>query len=195
MNASAPRAGPILARTAIEGVLTVDVTAIEDERGHFLETWSAAALDAAFLRLGLPAPGPFVQDSESRSRRGVLRGLHWQVAPMAQGKLVRVARGAVWDVAVDVRSDSSTRGHWVGTELSAANRRQLWLPPGIAHGFLALEDETLLLYKATAAYTPECERIVAWNDPELAIAWPLDRIGGSPLLSAKDAAALPLREP
>jgi dTDP-4-dehydrorhamnose 3,5-epimerase len=175
--------------TAIAGVLVIEPPAFEDARGHFMETWATATLDAALADLGLPPIGPFVQDSESLSKRGVLRGLHLQAAPHVQGKLVRVAHGAAWDVAVDLRAGSPTLGHWVGTELTAANRRQVWLAPGVAHGFLALEDDTLVLYKTTAGYAPQFERVIAWNDPDLAIAWPLHRVGTSPSLSDKDAAA------
>jgi dTDP-4-dehydrorhamnose 3,5-epimerase len=134
----------------------------------------------------------FVQDNHSRSARGVLRGLHFQYAPHAQGKLVRVTSGAVFDVAVDIRRASPTFGRWVGMELSAENNRQLWIPPGLAHGFLVLSETADFLYKTTDYYAPKEEGCVRWDDPALAIAWP--DVGGAPQLSAKDAAALPLQE-
>lgn len=165
----------------IPDVLLLTPRVFADERGYFMETYQEERLRAA----GLPA---FVQDNESCSRRGVLRGLHYQLAPHAQGKLVRVARGAVWDVAVDIRRGSPTFGKWTGTTLSAANHAMLWIPPGFAHGFLALEDNTVFLYKCTAAYTPAAERGIRWNDPDLAIDWPEPTAA---LVSAKDA-ALPL---
>ena len=124
-----------------------------------------------------------MQDNHSKSAKNVLRGLHYQVAPHAQGKLIRVIAGAVFDVAVDIRRNSPTFGRWVGEILSAENRRQLWLPEGMAHGFLTLSDGAEFLYKTTDYYSPEHERCIAWDDPDLAIAWPLD---GTPQLSAKD---------
>jgi dTDP-4-dehydrorhamnose 3,5-epimerase len=133
-------------------------------------------------------PKPFVQDNHSKSAAGVLRGLHYQRPPHAQGKLVRVARGRVWDVAVDIRHDSPTFGQWVGVELSAENRRQLWIPEGFAHGFLSLEDDTEFLYKTTDVYAKECEGAIRWNDPDLAIDWPLNP-ELPPSLADKDAAA------
>jgi dTDP-4-dehydrorhamnose 3,5-epimerase len=136
-----------------------------------------------------------VQDNHSCSARGVLRGLHYQVDPHPQGKLVRVVRGAVWDVAVDIRPQSPTCGQWVGAELSAANRLQMWIPEGLAHGFIALEDDTHFLYKTTDVYARECERAIAWDDPTLAIAWPLERVGGRPQVAPKDAAAPRLEPP
>ena len=128
----------------------------------------------------------FVQDNHSRSGRGVLRGLHYQIR-QPQGKLVRVTSGAVFDVAVDLRTSSPTFGQWVGAELSADNHRQLWVPPGFAHGFLVLSNSADFLYKTTDYYAPEHERSLAWNDPDLAIAWP--EVGAAPTLSAKDAVA------
>ena len=128
-----------------------------------------------------------MQDNQSRSARGVLRGLHYQLAPQAQGKLVRVTSGSVFDVAVDLRPGSATLGRWAGIELSEANRRQLWIPAGFAHGFLVTSDGADFLYKTTAYYHPASERSVVWNDPAIGIAWP--DIGMAPLVSAKDAAA------
>jgi dTDP-4-dehydrorhamnose 3,5-epimerase len=132
----------------------------------------------------------FVQDNHSRSQRHVLRGLHYQIQ-QPQGKLVRVASGAVFDVAVDLRRGSPAFGEWVGVELSEQNRRIFWLPPGLAHGFLVLSDAADFLYKTTEYYAPEFERTIRWNDPELAIVWPID---GEPILSVKDAAGKPFRE-
>jgi dTDP-4-dehydrorhamnose 3,5-epimerase len=137
--------------------------------------------------LGLPAPRPFVQDNHSKSAAGVLRGLHYQLPPHAQGKLVRVVKGRVWDVAVDIRPGSATFGRWVGVELSEANHRQLWIPEGFAHGFLSLEDGTEFLYKTTDVYAKDCERAIRWDDPQLGIAWPLE--GVSPSLAEKDSSA------
>ncbi len=132
----------------------------------------------------------FVQDNHSRSQRNVLRGLHYQIG-QPQGKLVRVVSGTVFDVAVDLRRGSPSFGKWVGAELSAENKRLIWLPPGMAHGFVALSDSADFLYKATDYYAPQFERTILWNDPDLGIAWPL---AGEPILSAKDAAGLPFRE-
>lgn len=167
--------------TEIPDVLEIAPKVFGDARGFFLETWNAAAFRVA----GIGAE--FVQDNWSRSARGILRGLHYQVA-QTQGKLVRVVRGAVFDVAVDMRRSSPTFGRWAGRVLSAENMRALWIPPGFAHGFLALEDDTDFVYKCTDLWAPQHERTVAWNDPTLAIAWPLDAIGGAACvqLSEKD---------
>ena len=175
-------------RTAIPDVLIIEPTMYSDERGWFYESFNERALHSALQELGLKHPHAFVQDNHSRSKRGVLRGLHYQVPPHAQGKLVRVVRGATFDVAVDVRRDSPTFGDWVGVELSESNRRQLWIPEGFAHGFLALEDDTEFLYKTTDVYAKECERAVCWNDASIGIDWPL-RSHAVPILAAKDAAA------
>jgi dTDP-4-dehydrorhamnose 3,5-epimerase len=169
--------------TPIEGLLILEPRVFGDERGFFLESYNQREFD----RL-TGGTWHFVQDNHSRSARGVLRGLHYQLPPHAQGKLVRVVKGKAWDVAVDIRRGSTTFGCWVGTELSADNRRQLWIPPGFAHGFLALEDDTHFLYKTTDVYAKECERSIRWDDPTLAIAWPL-AAGTLPQLAAKDAAA------
>jgi dTDP-4-dehydrorhamnose 3,5-epimerase len=172
--------------TAIEGVLILEPKVFGDARGFFFESFNQKAFDAA-----VGHPVAFVQDNHSRSGRGVLRGLHFQLPPHAQGKLVRVSQGSVFDVAVDVRRGSPTCGHWVGIELSAENQRQLWLPPGMAHGFLVTSDSADFLYKTTDYYAPDCEASVLWSDPALAIAWP--DLGMEPLLAAKDAAAPLLR--
>jgi dTDP-4-dehydrorhamnose 3,5-epimerase len=168
--------------TELPGVLVLEPKVFGDERGFFLESYNQSAFEAAVGRAV-----PFVQDNQSRSARGVLRGLHLQAAPHAQGKLVRVTQGAVFDVAADVRPGSPTHGRWFGIELSGSNHRQLWIPPGLAHGFLVLSDSADFLYKTTDYYAPESERSVRWDDPELAIAWP--HTGVPPVLSPKDLAA------
>jgi dTDP-4-dehydrorhamnose 3,5-epimerase len=168
--------------TALDGVLILEPKVFGDERGFFLESFNQQAFDAAAGH-----HVEFVQDNHSRSQRGVLRGLHYQLPPHAQGKLVRVVAGAVFDVAVDMRKASPTFGRWVGTELSAENHRQLWIPPGFAHGFLVLSDRADFLYKTTAYYAPQAEASLRWDDPALAIGWPLH--GAAPLLSGKDVAA------
>ena len=165
--------------TAIADLLLLEPKVFGDTRGFFLESFNARDFAEA---TGLKVE--FVQDNHSRSGKGVLRGLHYQLEE-PQGKLVRVVRGAVFDVAVDVRQSSPTFGQWVGVELTEDNHRQLWLPPGIAHGFLVLSDTADFLYKTTAFYAPQHERCIAWNDPQLAIGWPL---AGTPLVSPKDAA-------
>ena len=175
--------------TAIAGVVLLEPAVFEDDRGWFMESWSRPRFDAALQALGLPAPREFVQDNHSCSRRGVLRGLHYQLPPHAQGKLVRVVRGAAFDVAVDLRAGSPSFGRWVGAELSAANRRLLWIPEGFAHGFLALEDDTEFLYKTTDVYARDCERAIRWDDPAIGIRWPLPAGLVQPLLAAKDAAS------
>lgn len=169
----------------IDGPLMLEPQVFGDDRGFFMESWSAAA----FARAGLDLD--FVQDNHSRSQKGVLRGMHFQ-NPGPQGKLVRVVAGAVFDVAVDLRRSSPTFGKWVGTELSAANRRMFWVPQGFAHGFLTLEDNTDFLYKCDAPYAPQNEHSLAWDDPEVGIAWPLD--GLEVQLSAKDRDGKPLAE-
>jgi dTDP-4-dehydrorhamnose 3,5-epimerase len=172
--------------TAIEGVLILEPKVFGDERGFFFESFNQRAFNEA-----VGQAVDFVQDNHSRSAKGVLRGLHFQRAPHAQGKLVRVTQGSVFDVAVDIRPDSATFGRWVGVKLSAHNHRQLWIPPGLAHGFLVTSDSADFLYKTTDYYRPESEGSVRWDDPDLAIAWPLE--GLTPALSAKDAAAPGLR--
>ncbi len=172
--------------TAIDGVLILEPKVFGDERGFFFESFNQRAFNEA-----VGHAVDFVQDNHSRSAKGVLRGLHFQRAPHAQGKLVRVTQGSVFDVAVDIRPDSATFGRWVGVELSGVNHRQLWIPPGLAHGFLVTSDSADFLYKTTDYYRPESEGSVRWDDPDLAIAWPLEGI--TPALSAKDAAAPGLR--
>ncbi|PXA83357.1 dTDP-4-dehydrorhamnose 3,5-epimerase [Nostoc sp. 3335mG] len=174
-----------IVQTRIDGLLVIEPKVFGDDRGFFMESWNAEA----FRRAGLDLD--FVQDNHSRSAKGVLRGLHFQ-NPNPQGKLVRVTAGRAWDVAVDLRRSSSTFGQWEGVELSAANKRMFWVPPGFAHGFLALEDGTDFLYKCTAFYEPANEHNLLWNDPDVGIAWPLDGI--VPQLAAKDRAGRPLSE-
>ena len=171
--------------TALPGLLILEPKVFGDARGFFMESYNAKAFQDA---TGL-APN-FVQDNHSRSGKGVLRGLHYQVQ-QPQGKLVRVVRGAVWDVAVDIRRNSPSFGCWVGAELSEGNQRQLWVPPGFAHGFVVLSESADFLYKTTDYYAPQHERCIAWNDAQLAIAWPY---AGEPVLSAKDQAGKPLAE-
>jgi len=178
--------------TELPGVVIVEPAVFGDDRGWFMESFNAPRFDAALQAMALPPAGPFVQDNHSCSGAGVLRGLHLQLPPHAQGKLVRVVKGAAFDVAVDVRRGSPHFGRWTGLTLSADNRRQLWIPPGFAHGFLALEDDTHFLYKTTDVYARDCERAVRWDDPAIGIHWPL--AGQAPRLAAKDAAAPPLAE-
>ncbi|UGQ45620.1 dTDP-4-dehydrorhamnose 3,5-epimerase [Massilia endophytica] len=167
--------------TAIDGLLVIEPTVFGDDRGFFFESYN----ERRFRELtGVRAE--FVQDNHSRSARKVLRGLHYQIQ-QAQGKLVRVTAGSVFDVAVDLRKSSSTFGQWYGLELSAENKRQLWIPPGFAHGFLVTSEHAEFLYKTTDYYAPEHERAILWNDPALGIEWPLD---GEPLLSGKDQKGL-----
>ena len=168
--------------TALAGVLVFEPKVFGDERGFFFESFNQRAFDAA-----VGGHVAFVQDNHSRSARGVLRGLHYQLDPHAQGKLVRVVQGSAFDVAVDVRRASPTFGRWIGVTLDARSQRQLWIPPGFAHGFVALEDDTHFLYKTTDYYAKDCERSIAWNDPAIGIVWP--DLGIAPLLAAKDAAA------
>ncbi|SDI33385.1 dTDP-4-dehydrorhamnose 3,5-epimerase [Pseudomonas flavescens] len=168
-------------QTEIPDVLILQPKVFGDERGFFFESFNARAFaDATSLNL------QFVQDNHSRSQRGVLRGLHYQVQ-QAQGKLVRVTAGEVYDVAVDLRRQSPTFGQWVGTHLSADNKRQMWVPEGFAHGFLVLSEFAEFLYKTTDYYAPAHERCIRWDDPSLAIDWPLQ---GEPSLSAKDQQGL-----
>ena len=171
--------------TALPGVLILEPKVFGDERGFFMESFNQRTFDTALGR-----HVEFVQDNHSRSMRGVLRGLHYQLPPHAQGKLVRVVRGSAFDVAVDLRRGSPTLGRWFGVTLDARTHQQLWIPPGFAHGFLALEDDTHFLYKTTDYYARDCERAIAWNDPAIGVDWPA--LGSAPLLAAKDAAALPL---
>jgi len=175
--------------TALPGVLVLTPKVFGDARGFFYESFNQRDFEAATGLTGLQ----FVQDNHSRSAQGVLRGLHYQVPPRAQGKLVRVSHGAVFDVVVDMRRASPAFGRWDGVELSASNFRQLWVPPGFAHGFLTLSESAEFLYKTTDGYSPAHERCLFWNDPALGIAWPLAQAGVElPLLAAKDATAPPL---
>ena len=171
--------------TAIPEVLIIEPKVFGDARGFFFESYNARAFAQA---TGLDVN--FVQDNHSRSARGVLRGLHYQLK-QPQGKLVRVVRGSVYDVAVDVRKSSPTFGRWVGVELSESNQRQLWVPAGFAHGFLVTSESADFLYKTTDYYAPEHERCIAWNDPAIGIEWPLD---GAPALSAKDQQGVTLAQ-
>lgn len=175
--------------TALPGVVIIEPSAFGDDRGWFMESFHLGKFNDGLRSLGLPLPRPFIQDNHSVSKAGTLRGLHYQLPPHAQGKLVRVTQGAAFDVAVDIRPGSAHFGRWVGVELTAANRRQLWVPEGFAHAFLALEDDTHFLYKTTDVYARDCERALRWDDAGLAIAWPLVRISGPPLVAPKDAAA------
>jgi dTDP-4-dehydrorhamnose 3,5-epimerase len=171
-------------RLAIPDVVLLEPKVFGDERGFFLESFNLGRFEAA-----VGEPATFVQDNHSRSARSVLRGLHYQIQH-PQGKLVRVVRGKVFDVVVDIRRSSLTFGKWVGVELSEDNHRQLWVPPGFAHGFLVLSEFADFLYKTTDYYAPEHERCIAWNDPALGIEWPLN--GTIPQLSSKDRAGLSL---
>jgi dTDP-4-dehydrorhamnose 3,5-epimerase len=173
-------------RLAIPDVVLIEPRAFSDDRGLFYESFNAVAFAAA-----TGCNPTFVQDNHSISRRNVLRGLHYQLPPFAQGKLVRVVAGRAFDVAVDIRRGSPSFGRWVGELLTAENRRQLWIPEGFAHGFVALEEGTQFLYKTTAAYDRASERAILWNDGQLAIDWPLD---ADPIVSAKDAEASLLAE-
>ena len=175
--------------TTLPGVVIIEPAVFGDDRGWFFESFNEARFNAALDDIGLlPAPR-FVQDNHSASKAGVLRGLHYQLPPQAQGKLVRVVQGAAWDVAVDIRAGSATFGQWFGLELSAENKRQLWIPAGYAHGFVALQDDTHFLYKTTDVWSKACERAIRWDDPAIAIAWPLPAGVAAPLVAPKDAAA------
>jgi dTDP-4-dehydrorhamnose 3,5-epimerase len=169
-------------RTAIPDVLILEPKVFGDARGFFMESWNQKVFDEA-----VGQPVRFVQDNHSRSAKGVLRGLHYQLPPHAQGKLVRVVAGAVFDVAVDLRRSSPTFGQWVGVELTGENHRQFWIPPGFAHGFVVTSDSADFLYKTTDLYAPQSEGAVRWDDPDVGIAWP--DLGMAPLLSGKDAVA------
>ena len=170
-------------QTPLEGVLLIKPKVWRDSRGYFVESWHQKRYEAAGIAL------PFVQDNRSRSSHGILRGLHFQ-RTFPQGKLVSVSRGAVFDVAVDIRKNSPTFGQWYGAELTEENQHQLWVPPGLAHGFCVLSDTADFSYKCTELYHPEDEGSVRWNDPAIAIAWPLE----NPVLSEKDMKAPLLRD-
>jgi dTDP-4-dehydrorhamnose 3,5-epimerase len=170
----------------IPQVILIEPLVFSDDRGFFTETYQ----EQKFKSTGISTS--FVQDNHSRSRRGVLRGMHYQIN-QPQGKLVRVVAGEIFDVAVDLRRSSPTFGNWVSTQLSAQNKLQIWIPPGLAHGFYVLSEWADLIYKTTDFYAPQDERTLLWNDPEIAIEWPL--IGGlAPILSIKDAQGTPLRQ-
>lgn len=166
------------APTDLPGVLVVTPVVHGDARGFFMERWR----EGAYLAHGI---GPFVQDNHSRSDAGIVRGLHWQIPPHAQGKLVSVVRGSIFDVAVDLRLDSPTLGRWTGVVLDDVDHRQLWIPPGFAHGFAVLDGPADVYYKSTEVYAPTCERGLRWDDPDLAIDWPLR---DTPTTSARDLA-------
>lgn len=169
----------------IPDVFLIEPKVFGDDRGFFFESYNARELTQA-----LGSQHNFVQDNHSKSRRGVLRGLHYQLAPQAQGKLVRVVAGEIFDVVVDIRKASPSFGQWVGARLSSQNHHQLWIPPGFAHGFLTLSDATEVLYKTTDFYAPSLERAIRWDDPQLAIDWPLTPEEKTHVLvSAKDAQA------
>ena len=173
----------------VQGPLLLTPRVFGDERGFFFESWNQQAFNAA------AGDTAFVQDNHSRSSRGVLRGLHYQLPPHPQGKLVRCVLGEIFDVAVDIRRSSPTFGQWVGAVLSADNKQQLWVPAGFAHGFLTLSEQAEVLYKTTDFWSRECERAIRWDDPQLAIAWPLEALAGAePQLSEKDAVAPLLAE-
>ena len=165
-------------KTAIPDVLIIEPKVFGDERGFFFESFNQKIFEDAVGR-----SVSFVQDNHSKSSKGVLRGLHYQLPPYAQGKLVRCVLGEVFDVAVDIRKNSPTFGQWVGVNLSAENKRQLWIPEGFAHGFLTLSDTAEFLYKTTNYYAPQSEGSIIWNDPQLGIEWPLS---SEPSLSNKD---------
>ena len=175
-------------QTPLEGVLVLEPKVFGDARGFFFESFNARDFEQA---TGLQRT--FVQDNHSKSAKGVLRGLHYQTQH-AQGKLVRVTQGAVFDVAVDIRQGSPTFGKWFGLELSAENKKQLWVPEGLAHGFLVTTESAEFLYKTTDYYHPEFERSLLWSDPAIGIEWPLHLLDGAPLLAAKDAQALSWKE-
>lgn len=175
-----------LLKTSIPDVLIIEPQRFNDDRGWFMESFNEQRFYDGLAQSGLDIPKPFVQDNHSLSKKGVLRGLHFQRAPRVQGKLVRVVKGCVYDVAVDIRPGSQYFGQWVGVELSAENQRMLWIPEGFAHGFLTLEDNTEFLYKTTDYYDRELEGSLLWNDERLAIEWPsMDTI----ILNEKDRMA------
>lgn len=168
-----------ITETKLPGLLVIDPKVFGDERGYFFESFNQKVFEAAGLETN------FLQDNESKSARGVLRGLHFQAPPFEQGKLVRVARGAVMDVSVDIRKASPTYGKWESFELSEHNKRMLWIPPGFAHGFVSLESDTIFIYKCTNVYHSESEGSVRWNDQDLGIVWGVE----DPVVSEKDQQA------
>lgn len=173
--------------TAIPEVMVIEPKVFGDARGFFYESFNQEAFNVA-----TGTNYQFVQDNHSRSSKGVLRGLHYQLPPHAQGKLVRVVRGAVWDVAVDIRKESPTFGQWVAETLTEDNHKQFWIPPGFAHGFLVLSDTADFLYKTTAYYAPQSDRGILWNDPDVNIPWP--EFSGNLNISEKDIKQLKLKE-
>lgn len=181
-----------LIQTKIADVVIVEPQVFGDDRGWFMESYNEQKFFTALKELNLPTPRPFVQDNHSCSQKGVLRGLHFQRTPYAQGKLVRVIQGSAWDVAIDIRADSPTIGQWTAVELSAENKKMLWIPEGFAHGFLALEDNTHFLYKTTDYYHKDSESTIHWNDPILAIAWP--QLEVDLIISPKDTEAPSFKE-
>ena len=166
----------------IPGPIPLEPKVFCDGRGYFFESFNQKTFEEA---IGLSPR--FVQDNQTKSIKGVLRGLHYQLPPKAQGKLVRVIHGEIFDAVVDIRKDSPTFGQWLGEMISADNKKQLWIPPGFAHGFLTLSETAEILYKATDFYAPECERCIAWNDPDIGIEWPLQ---SQPITSERDQCGL-----
>ncbi|MDO5651387.1 MAG: dTDP-4-dehydrorhamnose 3,5-epimerase [Moraxella sp.] len=177
--------------TKLHGVLILEPKVFTDERGWFMESFNERAFNEILTQHNLP-PAHFVQDNHSKSAKGVLRGLHYQLPPFAQGKLVRVVQGRAFDVAVDLRKDSPTFGQWTGVELTTDNHRQFWIPEGFAHGFIALEDDTHFLYKTTNFYDKNSERSIVWNDVDLKIDWQINN-KMAPKLTEKDDQALNFR--
>lgn len=167
-------------KTNIPGILMIEPKAFYDDRGFFMECYSTRDFEANGL------PEKFVQDNHSQSKKGILRGLHYQLNPSPMGKLVRCIKGKIFDVGVDIRKGSPTFGKWFGDILSGENMKMLYFPPGFAHGFLALEDDTHVYYKCTGLYSKENERAIIWNDPDVGIKWPLKEIGGEAILSDRD---------
>ncbi|WP_461832272.1 dTDP-4-dehydrorhamnose 3,5-epimerase [Aquifex sp.] len=174
----------IFKKLEIPDVILIEPKVFGDERGFFMETYKSSEFKANGIKY------EFVQDNHSRSQKGVLRGLHYQLKPMEQGKLVRCIRGRIWDVAVDIRKGSPWFGKWVAVELSEENKLMLWIPPGFAHGFVALEDGTEVIYKVTKEYSPELDRGIIWNDPDIGIKWPIK----NPILSKKDSSLPKLKD-
>jgi dTDP-4-dehydrorhamnose 3,5-epimerase len=167
-------------KSPLPGLLAIEPKVFSDDRGFFMEFYNRDS----FAELGIK--GPFIQDNHSRSSRGTVRGLHYQINPSPMGKLVKCIKGKIFDVGVDVRQGSPTFGKWYGETLTGDNHKMLYLPPGFAHGFLSLEDDTDVIYACTGVYTPKDERAILWNDPEIGIKWPLELVGGKALVSGKD---------
>ena len=183
-----------LIQTSILGVVVIEPAIFSDERGWFMESFNERRFHYELARLGLPAPRPFVQDNHSCSNKGVLRGLHYQVEPHSQGKLVRVVKGSAFDVAVDIRKGSATYGQHVSIHLSADNHKMFWVPEGFAHGFMALENDTHFLYKTTDYYAKDCESAIVWDDTELGIQWPILDGLDQPFVNEKDLNAAHLND-